>query len=78
MDKFLITRRTANPITGPIMVTTSPRATCPNACPFKKGSKDPLAGLCYAEHGALGGFVWSLLDRADVGEHIMNNSSSKP
>jgi len=31
-----------------------------------------LAGACYAEHGALGGFVWTRLDRALAGETIMN------
>jgi hypothetical protein len=67
MDKYLIARRTENPITGPIMVTTSPRATCPRVCVFKKGGDGPLAGLCYAEHGALGGYVWTLLDRTPVG-----------
>ncbi|MFX9016061.1 hypothetical protein ABTN29_20580, partial [Acinetobacter baumannii] len=62
MDKYLITRKTANKITGPIMVTTSPRMTCPLSCAFRKGGEGPLAGVCYAEHGALGGFVWTLLD----------------
>ena len=55
------------------MVTTSPRSTCPQTCAFRKGGKDYLAGLCYAEHGALGGFVWTLLDRASAGDTIMNN-----
>jgi hypothetical protein len=73
MDKYLITRSTANAITGPIMVTTSPRATCPLSCAFRKGGKGELAGLCYAEHGALGGFVWTLLDRTAAGRAIMNN-----
>src|SRR5688572_10948923 len=73
MDKFLITRRSANRITGPIMATTSPRFTCPRGCPLRKGGDTPTAGLCYAEHGALGGFVWSLLDRTPVGGTILNN-----
>jgi hypothetical protein len=73
MDKFLITRRSANQITGPIMVTTSPRFTCPRSCPLKREADTPTAGLCYAEHGALGGFVWTLLDRALVGRTILNN-----
>jgi hypothetical protein len=67
VDKFLITHRTANAITGPIMVTTSPRVTCPLSCAFRKGGNGPLAGVCYAEHGALGGFVWTLLDRTPAG-----------
>jgi len=74
MDKFLITDRTANRITGPIMVTTSPRFTCPRTCAFKKHSKGPLAGFCYAEHGALGGFVWTLLDRSEAGLNILNGT----
>jgi hypothetical protein len=73
MDKYLITRKTANAVTGPIMVTTSPRFTCPKICAFKKGGDGPLAGMCYAEHGALGGFVWNLLDRTPAGKTIMNN-----
>ena len=72
MDKYLITQRTANPVTGPIMVTTSPRFTCPLSCAFRKGGNGPLAGLCYAEHGALGGFIWTLLDRSPPGRKIMN------
>ncbi len=74
MDKFLITRRSANPITGPIMVTTSPRVTCPLACPFRKGGDDPMSGLCYAEHGALGGYVWTLLDRTPAGGAFQNGN----
>jgi len=72
MDKFLVTRKSENTFTGPIMVTTSPRFTCPRVCAFKKGGDGPLAGLCYAEHGALGGFVWTLLDRTPVGRTMMN------
>lgn len=72
MDKFLVTHKSENEFTGPIMVTTSPRCTCPSNCAFRKGGKGPLAGLCYAEHGAIGGFVWTLLDRANAGDTIMN------
>lgn len=72
MDKFLITRKSENTHTGPIMVTTSPRVTCPTACPFRKGAGTATDGLCYAEHGAIGGFLWTLLDRARPGDHIMN------
>jgi hypothetical protein len=74
MDKFLVTEKSGNRITGPIMVTTSPRFTCPQACAFKKLGNGPLAGLCYAEHGALGGYVWTLLDRSSAGESIMNGA----
>src|SRR6266478_7736912 len=74
MDKYLITEKSANQITGPIMVTTSPRFTCPQNCAFKKHGTGPLAGLCYAEHGALGGFVWTLLDRSQAGRSILNGT----
>lgn len=74
MDKYLITRQTANQITGPIMVTTSPRMTCPLSCAFRKGGAGSLAGVCYAEHGALGGYVWTLLDRTPAGRSIMNGT----
>lgn len=56
------------------MVTTSPRVTCPLACPFRKGCDDPLSGLCYAEHGALGGYVWTLLDRTPAGGAFQNGN----
>ena len=74
MDKFLITRKSNNPITGPIMVTTSPRVTCPIACPLRKDADSATAGLCYAEHGALGGFIWTLLDRTPAGGTFQNGN----
>ncbi len=74
MDKFLITRISENRWTGPILVTTSPRFTCPLSCALRKGASVSTAGLCYAEHGALGGFVWTLLDRAAVGASILNGT----
>lgn len=67
MQKFLITPKSHNRITGPIMVTTSPRRTCPLACPFRKDSNETTAGACYAEHGFLGGFIWTKLDRLPAG-----------
>jgi hypothetical protein len=72
VDKYLITKKTANAVTGPIMVTTSPRITCPLLCALRKGGKGELAGLCYAEHGALGGFIWTTLDRALPGQKVLN------
>jgi hypothetical protein len=74
VDKFLITRVSENVWTGPILVTTSPRFTCPLSCALRKSANGATAGLCYAEHGALGGFVWTLLDRAAVGSSIMNGT----
>lgn len=70
MEKFLITAKSGNRITGPIMVTTSPRSTCPVACPFRKASDGPEAGLCYAEHGHLGHYIWTGLDTAAAGTKI--------
>lgn len=67
MSKFLITPRSYNRKLGPMMVTTSPRRTCPTACPMRKNADGEAAGACYAEHGFLGGFVWSKLDRLPVG-----------
>ena len=67
MEKYLITKKSQNRITGPIMVTTSPRKTCPIACPLRKTAEGASAGGCYAEHGFLGGFIWSNLDRLPVG-----------
>jgi hypothetical protein len=74
MDKYLVVEKSENRITGPIMVTTSPRFTCPKTCAFKKNGNGPLAGICYAEHGALGGYVWTLLDRSSAGQTIMNGT----
>jgi hypothetical protein len=56
------------------LVTTSPRVTCPLSCPLRKSGEQPRAGLCYAEHGALGGHVWTLLDRTSAGHTMMNGT----
>lgn len=74
MEKFLITRQSANPVTGPILVTTSPRFTCPLSCPLRKGADTATAGACYAEHGALGGYVWTSLDRTPAGSSFQNGN----
>lgn len=65
-DKYLITFKSNNRITGPIMVTTSPRASCPMSCPLKGTD-------CYAEHGHLGHLIWKGLDRTRPGETFANN-----
>jgi len=64
MEKFLVTKRSGNPKTGSMMVTTSPRKTCPKVCPFRK---DMGNGACYAEQGMLGGFLWTKLDQLPLG-----------
>lgn len=68
MEKFLITEKSQNRITGPIMVTTSPRVSCPVACPLRKSADSDVRGGCYAEHGFLGGFIWTKLDRLELGQ----------
>ena len=73
MDKFLIVFKSGNRKTGPILITTSPRATCPFACPLRKGSASEQAGVCYAEHGHLGHWLWARLDRTPVGGSFGNN-----
>jgi hypothetical protein len=72
LDKFLITFKSGNRITGPIMITTSPRSSCPTACPFRKDGDSPEAGVCYAEHGHLGHYIWNGLDRTPPGKKISN------
>src|SRR6266700_677853 len=74
VDKFLVTRVSENRGTGTILVTTSPRFTCPLSCAFRKGGNGATAGLCYAEHGALGGYVWTRLDRSTVGSLVLNGA----
>src|ERR1700730_15790519 len=74
MDKFLVTEKSGNRITGPIMVTTSPRFTCPQACAFKRNGNGALAGFCYAEDGMLGGYIWTLLDKSTAGQSILNGA----
>jgi len=70
MERFLITHKSGNRITGPIMMTTSPRSSCPLACPLRKGGGGAEAGVCYAEHGHLGHYIWTGLDRTKAGRKI--------
>jgi hypothetical protein len=70
MERFLITHKSGNRITGPIMITTSPRSSCPLACPLRKGGGGEEAGVCYAEHGHLGHYIWTGLDRTKAGTKI--------
>lgn len=66
--KFLITEKSGNAKTGPIMVTTSPRSTCPSQCPFKGSG-------CYAEGGPLRA-IWSALDKGEAGDRVQNGRGS--
>jgi hypothetical protein len=56
---FHLTLKSANIKTGPIPVTTSSAATCPDACPLK-------AGGCYARGGPLG-MHWQKVTRGERG-----------
>lgn len=70
MERFLIAFNSGNRITGPILITTSPRSSCPLACPLRKGGTGEEAGVCYAEHGYLGHYIWTGLDRTQAGQKI--------
>tara|TARA_R110000772_G_scaffold9176_7_gene30220 strand:- start:1604 stop:2308 length:705 start_codon:yes stop_codon:yes gene_type:complete len=61
---YLITAKSKNKKVGPIMVTTSERATCPTACPFKDNG-------CYADGGPLR-FLWDKLSTADDAKSFKN------
>lgn len=60
--KFHLTHISGNVKTGPIPVTTSDRATCPDACPLK-------AGGCYAKGGPLG-IHWAMVSNGDRGDAL--------
>ncbi len=65
---YLITAKSKNKKVGPIMVTTSERATCPNACPFKDNG-------CYADGGPLR-FLWDKLSIADGASSFKNGKGT--
>jgi hypothetical protein len=46
-QKFLVTPKSRNAKTGPMMVTTTDSSSCPDVCPFK------ASGACYAKSGPL-------------------------
>jgi len=56
---YLLTPISGNRKTGPIAVTTSPKATCPSTCPFKKSG-------CYASTGAIN-IHWLAVSRGQTG-----------
>jgi len=56
---FSFTLKSRNSKTGDIPVSTSNKATCPNACPLK------TTGACYAKHGPLG-MLWSAIDSGNA------------
>lgn len=44
------------------------RSTCPSSCPLRKSLA--AGGTCYAEHGHLGGFIWTGLDKHEPGQRF--------
>lgn len=52
-DRFHLTPISANAKTGPIPVSTSTAATCPDVCPLKRDAAGKAQG-CYADGGPLG------------------------
>ncbi len=67
--KFLITMRSNNKKTGPIMVTTSPQDTCPKVCPLRNNG-------CYADAGPLRR-IWDGLTATPAGETFANGKTGK-
>jgi len=66
-QSFTFTRKSANSKTGPIPVTTSTSATCPDACPLK------VSG-CYAKHDRLG-MLWAKLSKTKPGRKFVNGAN---
>lgn len=62
--RFALTRTSSNAKTGPIPVTVSSRATCPDTCPFKGSG-------CYAEAGFYTRLHWEAVTRGDRGEPLV-------
>jgi hypothetical protein len=71
VQKFLVVFNSANHKTGEMLVTTSPRATCPAACPLRRSAGGALR--CYADRGYLGQYIWGGLDRTPPGGTFGNN-----
>lgn len=62
--RFALTEKSGNIKTGPIPVSVSSRATCPQTCPFLKG------GGCYAAAGYYTRLHWDAVTRGDRGEPL--------
>lgn len=62
---FHLTEKSRNVKTGPLPVSTSTAATCPDACPFKQTTEG--AAGCYADAGPLGMF-WRKVTEGKAGE----------
>lgn len=62
--RYLITAKSKNAKVGPLMVTTSPKQSCPSTCPMKGNG-------CYADCGPLAG-LWRGLTATDAGDTFAN------
>ena len=68
IGKWLITLRSANKKTGPIMVTTSPADTCPDVCPLKRAG-------CYADSGPLR-MLWDRMTATPLGDTFKSGKAN--
>lgn len=60
---FILTVKSSNEKTGAMPVSTSPKSTCPTAC--------PLLGACYADQSYLGA-IWRRMSAVEAGTAIPN------
>jgi hypothetical protein len=69
VDKYLIVFSSENKKLGPILTTSSPRATCPTSCMWNLTNNGPR---CYAGKGFFGQYIWGGLDRTTIGNTFGN------
>ena len=69
LAQYLATERSGNAKTGPIMVVTSEKRTCPPSCPF-------IDAGCYAQYGPLG-HLWRALSGADPDQDSIKNGRAQ-
>ena len=67
-EKYLITPKSSNRKTGPIMTVSSPRRTCPDACALK-------GSACYAEFHHTGR-MWNGLDKTEPGDTFKHGTGN--
>ena len=70
MQAYLASPESRNRKTGPIMVTSSGKDSCPNTCPLKNAG-------CYATYSYMG-ILWNRLTESNPGDSIANGKSSVP
>lgn len=69
LPKYTITPRSNNAKTGPLLVTTSPRTTCPPSCALRNNG-------CYADSGPIRR-IWDRLTATDAGATFPNGATGK-